>query len=54
MMLVIDDSGIIQQTLLPQIMINDCYTNKILKNYTFLDKYKIEYSEFECKQNNKD
>jgi len=44
-----DNSGIIMQTLLPQIMIDDCYTNKILKQCTFLNKYKIEYSEFECK-----
>ena len=45
----LDISGVILQTLIPQIMIDNCYTNKTLKQCTFLNKYKVEYSEFECK-----
>lgn len=45
----LDNFGVILQTVLPQIMIDDCYTNKIIKQCTFLNKYKVEYSEFECK-----
>ena len=37
----------IDESLLP--VINDCYTNYFLKKIVFFDKYKIEYSEFECK-----
>lgn len=43
----LDISGVILQTFLPQIMINDSYTNKTLKQSTFLNKYKVEYSK--CK-----
>lgn len=45
----VDISGTILQTLLPQVTIDDCYTNRLLKDMTFLNKYKIEYSKFECK-----
>ena len=48
MVILNDNSGVIIESLLPQIMVNDCYTNKILKQIVFKDKYTIEYSEFEC------
>jgi hypothetical protein len=37
----------IDESLLPTI--NECYTNYVLNKIVFFDKYKIEYSEFECK-----
>jgi hypothetical protein len=48
-LLISNNDGIIYESMLPQILINDCYTNLQLKSFTFKNKYTIEYSEFECK-----
>jgi len=46
--LVIEEK-LVLTSILPQLFMDDCSTNQTLKESTFLNKYKIEYSEFECK-----